>query len=308
MTNEVGSKKFWMTGLVPATFTPMHEDGSLNLAQVLTIVERLLACKTTALFVCGTTGESASLSTPERKATLEAFIGAAAGRIPVVAHVGHSAIIESRDLAEHARCAGAAAIAATPPTFFRPASVDALVDCMGAIAAGAPQLPFYYYHIPHMTGVSLDMVDFLRQARDRIPTLAGIKYTAPTLYEFQSCAALDSGRFNMVFGSDEMLLSGLAAGAQGAVGSTYNLCAPLYQQVMRCFAEGQLAEAQRLQLISVRMVEAVKKYRPLPALKSMMKLAGVDCGPTRLPLIPMTSAEIEGLRQELAAIGFLEWL
>ena len=308
MSKKVGSNKFWMTGLVPATFTPMHEDGSLNLDQVLPVVERLLAFKAMALFVCGTTGESASLSTPERKATLEAFIGAAAGRIPVVAHVGQSAIIESRDLAEHAQRSGAAAIAATPPTFFKPASVEALVDCMAAIALAAPQLPFYYYHIPHMTGVSLDMVEFLRRAADRIPTLSGIKYTAPTLYEFQACAALDGGRFNMVFGSDEMLLSGLAAGAQGAVGSTYNLCAPLYHEIMSLFAKGKHAEAQCLQLLSVNMVEAVKRYRPLPALKSMMKLAGVDCGPTRLPLIPMTSAEIEGLRQELAAIGFLEWL
>ena len=77
---------------------------------------------------------------------------------------------------------------------------------------------------------------------------------------------------------------------------------------MSLFAKGKHAEAQCLQLLSVNMVEAVKRYRPLPALKSMMKLAGVDCGPTRLPLIPMASAEIEGLRQALAAMGFLEWM
>lgn len=302
------SKKFWMTGLVPATFTPMHDDGSLNLAQVAPIVERLLAFKVMALFACGTTGESASLSTPERKATLEAYIAAAAGRIPVVAHVGHTAIIESRDLAAHAQRSGAAAIAATPPFFFRPASVDALVICIAEIASAAPDLPFYYYHIPHMTGVSLDMVDFLRQAGDRIPTLAGIKYTAPTLYEFQSCAAQDGGRFNMVFGTDEMLLSGLAAGARGAVGSTYNLGAPLYHEIISLFAGGKLAEAQALQLISAKMVEAVKRYRPLPALKAMMKIAGVDCGPTRNPLIAMTDLELEGLRQELVDIGFLRWM
>ena len=187
-------------------------------------------------------------------------------------------------------------------------SIDDLVDCVAEIAAAAPDLPFYYYHIPHMTGVHLDMVDFLRRGADRIPTLAGIKYTAPTLYEFQSCAALDGGRFNMVFGSDEMLLSALAAGAQGAVGSTYNLSAPLYNRIMALFADGQLAEAQQLQLLSVRMVEAVKKYRPLPALKSMMKLGGIDCGPTRKPLLTMTPAEIDALERDLAKIGFLEWM
>lgn len=302
------SRKFWLTGLVPATFTPMHDDGSLNLGRVEAIVERLIGFKTTALFACGTTGESVSLSTPERKATLEAFISASAGRIPVIAHVGHTAIVESRELAEHAQRMGAAAISATPPFYFRPVSIADLVDCVAEIASAAPDLPFYYYHIPHMTGVQLDMVDFLRRGAERIPTLAGIKYTAPTLYEFQSCAALDGGRFNMVFGSDEMLLSALAAGAQGAVGSTYNLSAPLYHRIMALFADGQLAEAQRLQLISVKMVEAAKKYRPLPALKSMMKLGGIDCGPTRKPLLAMTPAEIDALERDLAEIGFLEWM
>lgn len=299
---------FWLTGLVPATFTPMNEDGRLNLDHVAPIVERMIGFETSALFVCGTTGESASLSTPERKATLEAFVDASTSRIPVIAHVGHTAIAESRDLAEHAQRAGAAAISATPPFYFRPATIDDLVDCIADIASAAPDLPFYYYHIPHMTGVQLDMVEFLRRGGDRIPTLAGIKYTAPTLYEFQSCAALDGGRFNMVFGSDEMLLSGLAAGAQGAVGSTYNLSAPLYHKIMSLFSSGQQSEARRLQLISVQMVEAVKKYRPLPALKSMMKLAGVDCGPTRLPLKAMTEGEVEALTRDLEAIGFLEWM
>lgn len=300
--------RFWMTGLVPATFTPMHQDGSLNLTQAVPMVERLLAHKVKALFVCGTTGESASLSTLERKATLEAFIAASAGRIPVVAHVGHTALADARDLAAHAQQVGAVAIAALPPFYFKPDSVDVLVACMADIAAAAPALPFYYYHIPHLTGVTLDMVAFLRRAADRIPTLAGIKYTAPTLYEFQTCAALDGGRFNMVFGVDEMLLSGLAAGAQGAVGSTFNLAAPLYREVMSLFAAGNHAEAQRLQLLSARMVLTIKKYRPLPALKSMMKMAGVDCGPMRLPMVAMAPDEVDALKRDLAEIDFLGWM
>lgn len=302
------ANEFWMTGLVPATFTPMHDDGSLNLDLVVPMVERMLAFNVMSLFVCGTTGECTSLSTAERKATLEAFLAASAGRIPVIAHVGHTALADSRDLAEHAQKAGAVAIAATPPFYFKPESVSVLVDCMAAIAAAAPGLPFYYYHIPHLTGVTLDMEDFLLQASGRIPNLAGIKYTAPTLYEFQACAALDKGRFNMVFGVDEMLLSGLAAGAKGAVGSTYNLAAPLYHRIRECFDEGNLAEAQRLQHLSVRMVALVKKYRPLPALKSMMKIAGLDCGPARLPLVAMEQGEIDALRRGLAEIEFLEWM
>lgn len=298
---------FRMSGLVPATFTPMHEDGSLNLGVVPAMVERLIAFRSNALFVCGTTGESSSMTTPERKATLEAFLEASAGRVPIVAHVGHTSLTDCRDLAAHAQANGAAAVATTPPFYFRPGSVPELVDCMAEIAAAAPKLPFYYYHIPHLTGVSLSMENFLRQAKERIPNLGGIKYTAPTLYEFMACTAVDNGHFNMVFGCDEMLLSGLAAGATGAVGSTYNLAAPLYHRIRECFESGKIEEARQLQLLSVQMVVLVQKYRALPALKSMMKIAGIDCGPTRLPLVPMKPEEIESLKCGLEALDFLKW-
>jgi N-acetylneuraminate lyase len=287
----------------------MHDDGSLNLAQVGAIVDHLVARDVNALFACGSTGESASMTTAERQATLEAYCTAAAGRIPIIAHVGHTALADARALAAHAQQTGAAAIAALPPFYFKPATVATLVACMAEIAAAAPDLPFYYYHIPGLTGVNLDMVEFLRQGEQRIPTLAGIKYSSPTLYEFQACANYAGGRFNLLFGVDEMLLSGMAAGAHGAVGSTYNFAAPLYQAILRAFAAGEMAEAQRLQLLSAQMVlKVIGSYRPLPGLKTMMGFAGVECGPARLPHVALTPAESAALHADLAEMGFLEWL
>jgi N-acetylneuraminate lyase len=302
------TERFRITGLVPATFTPMRADGSLDLARVAPMVEHLLAYEVGALFVCGTTGEGALLTTDERKATLEAFVAAARGRTPVVAHVGHAGLADARELAAHAQRAGAAAVSALPPSYFKPASVELLVASIAQIASAAPELPFYYYHIPGFTGVTLDIAEFLRQGAERIPNLAGIKYTAPTLYEFQSCAAVSDARFDLLFGVDEMLLAGLATGARGAVGSTYNLAPRLYNELIACFAAGDLAGAQRLQLLSVRMVEVIKRYRPLPAQKAMMSFVGIDCGPTRLPMQAMTPEETASLEHELAQIGFLEWM
>ena len=302
------SKKFALRGLVAATFTPMHADGSLNLAMTGPMIERLLAGKVSAAFACGTTGECASLTSEERRQTLSAFIDAAAGRMPVIAHVGHSALADSCELAAHAQAVGAAAVATTPPYYFKPDSVAALVDCMAQIAAAAPDLPFYYYHIPHLTGVTLSMEAFLRQAADRIPNLVGIKYTAPTVYEFQTCAAFDNSRFDLLFGCDEMLLSGIAAGAQGAVGSTYNLAPRLYHRILECFESGQIEEARRLQLLSARMVDVVRAFGPLPALKAMLSLVDCDFGPTRMPLAALTPEKIATLRQQLDELGFLEWM
>lgn len=301
--------QFWITGLVPATFTPMREDGSLNLGQVQPIVDHLAAQKVSALFACGSTGESASLTTAERQATLEAYVHSAAGRLPVIAHVGHTSLVAARALAAHAQQVGAAAIAALPPFYVKPASVAVLVTCMAEIAAAAPALPFYYYHIPGLTGVNLDMTEFLRLGAERIPTLAGIKYSSPTLYEFQTCLDVAGCRYNMLFGVDEMLLSGLAAGAHGAVGSTFNFAAPLYQAIMQAFAAGNVAEAQRLQRLSAQMVhQVVSRYRGAPGLKAMMAFAGLDCGPTRLPQVALTPAEVTSLHRDLADLGFLEWL
>lgn len=299
---------YQMTGLVPATFTPMKADSSLNLAQVAPLVRRLQAQGVGGLFVCGTTGEGALLTSSERMATLEAYVAAAGTRTPVVAHVGHAGVADARELAAHAQRSGAAAISALAPSYFKPTSIETLVESMAQIAAGAPELPFYYYHIPGFTGVTLDMAEFLRQASARIPNLAGIKYTSPTLFEFQSCAAVDAGRFDLLWGVDEMLLGGLATGARGAVGSTYNLAPRLYNELIAAFAAGNLLEAQRLQLLSVRMVEVIKRYRPLPAQKAMMSFIGIDAGPTRLPLQPMSAEETAALKQELDAIGFLQWM
>lgn len=301
--------RFWITGLVPATFTPMHKDGSLNLTQVQPIVDHLVTKEVAALFVCGSTGESTALTTAERQATLEAYVTAVAGRLPVIAHVGHTSLTAARLLAAHAQQVGAAAIAALPPFYIKPASVDVLVACLAEIAAAAPNLPFYYYHIPGLTGVNLDMVEFLRQGAERIPTLAGIKYSSPTLYEFQNCLDVAGGRFNMLFGVDEMMLSGLAAGAHGAVGSTFNFAAPLYQEIIGAYQAGDLAAAQRRQLLSSQMVyQVVRHYRGAPGIKAMMAVAGLDCGPTRLPQVALTPAEIEALRRDLTGLGFLEWL
>ncbi len=302
-------KPFWITGLVPATFTPMHDDGSLNLAPIGPTVDRLVEQGVSALFICGSTGESASLTTAERQATLEAFVTAAAGRLPVIAHVGHTSLADARALASHAQRVGAAAIAALPPFYVKPGSVKVLVDCMAEIASAAPDLPFYYYHIPGLTGVNLDMVEFLRQGGARIPTLAGIKYSSPTLYELQACVAFEGGRFNILFGVDEMLLSGLAAGAHGAVGSTFNFAAPLYHAIMAAFKAGDLEKAQRLQLLSAQMVlKVVGSYRPLPGLKAILGFAGPSYGPARLPQVALTPAEIDSLRADMAGLGFLEWV
>jgi N-acetylneuraminate lyase len=224
----------------------------------------------------------------------------------VIVQVGHNSLAEAAGLAAHAQAIGADAISATPPNYFKPRSVDNLIDGMEQVAQAAPDLPFFYYHIPAVTGVDFDMVEFLRQGGPRLPTLAGIKYSKPTVYEMHSCANLEGGRYRLFFGTDEMLLSGLINGANGAVGSTYNFAAPLFRRIIKAFEEGNLSEAQRLQGLAADLVRPLNSYRGNPAIKAMMKIIGLDCGPTRLPQISLTKPEEDSLRKEMEALGFFE--
>jgi N-acetylneuraminate lyase len=291
---------------VAAVFTPMHGDATLNLDPVEPIVEYLIGKGVAGLYVCGTTGEGPSLSTEERKAVAAAYVSAARGRIPVVIQVGHTSVQEAAHLAAHAQAIGAAAISAVSPWYFKPASVDVLVDCLAMITAAAPDLPFYYYHQPALTGVQLDMLELLRLGPDRLPTFAGIKYSAQKVDDFQACVEFADGRYDILFGCDEMLLSGLAAGARGAVGSTYNFLAPLYRRVIEAFERGDLDEARRCQGLAVKLVHTIVRYRVHAGLKAAMKLIGIDCGPTRLPVAALQPKEVERLRQELDALGFFD--
>jgi N-acetylneuraminate lyase len=301
------SNRFWMTGLIPATFTPLQPDGSLKLAVVEPMVEQLIRDGVTGLYVCGSTGEGVSLTREERMAATEAFVAATRGRIPIVVQVGHNSIAEARLLAAHAQAAGADAISATPPSYFRPPTLAALVECMAEIAAAAPGLPFYYYHIPGMTGVTPNVAALLREGGGRIPTLAGVKFSHTAVFEMQAALAVEDGRYNLLFGSDEMLLSGLCAGAHGAVGSTYNFAAPLYNRILAAYAACDMATAQRLQAHAVEMVNVLVRHGGNAAIKGVMALLDLDCGPVRLPQVALTGEQQESLRQELDAIGFFRW-
>ncbi|MGK6353043.1 dihydrodipicolinate synthase family protein [Parapedobacter sp. DT-150] len=297
-----------INGLIAATFSTFHADGSLNLEGIPPLVDKLVADGLKGIFICGTNGEGPNLTIEERMTVAEEYVRVAKGRLLVLVHVGHAAIAESRKLAAHAEKIGADAISAVAGFYFKPTSVANLVACMADIASAAPHTPFYYYHIPTLTGVGMDMVEFLQLGEAQIPNLAGIKYTASTLHEYQACLDYSNGKFDILFGYDELLLSALAVGAKGAIGSTYTFAAPMYLQVIKAFNTGDMSAAQSLQLRLVKMIRAMVKYPPIPSQRAIMKMLGYDLGTCRLPLTPLTGHEAAALQQELDDLSFFEAL
>jgi len=294
------------SGIIAATFTPMHADGSLNLDAVPAIVDRLVQHKLGGLYVCGSTGEGPLLTTEERKAVAGAYVAASAGRIPVIVQTGHASNWESRGLAAHAADIGADALSALPPTYFKPDSLEMLIACLKEVTDGAPKLPFYYYHIPPLTSVAFDMRAFLRDAPAAIPSLAGVKFSSHLLQEFQACIDQAKGDYQLFYGVDDMFVSGYAVGASGAVGSTYNVMAPLYQEAMAAYDAGDSPRAFALQVEAGRIVAKILEYKGMAGLKAVMKMIGLDCGPSRLPLHTLNDGEYESLRGVLESEGFFE--
>src|SRR5688500_6786663 len=215
-------------GLIAAAFTPFHEDGSLNFSMIPALVDKLVNDGLKGIFVCGSNGEGPNMTREERMKCAEEFVKAANRRLLIIVHVGHSSIAESKILAAHAAEIGADAFSSVAAFYFKPVSVENLVHCMADIASAAPELPFYYYHIPHLTGVSMDMIEFLQLAGSLIPNLAGIKYSSPTIHEYQACLNFEQGRFDILYGLDELLLPALSIGAKWALGSTYTFADTLY--------------------------------------------------------------------------------
>jgi N-acetylneuraminate lyase len=291
-----------LTGLIPAAHTPFHRDGSLNLAMVDSQAALFRESGLRGVFVAGTTGEYASLTSPERKALCEKWLDAAGDSIRVAVHVGDNCQADAIDLAAHARHSGAVAIAAMAPSYFKPATVQDLIDYCMPIAEEADPLPFYYYHIPCMTNVALPVAEFLREARFRIPNLRGIKFSHDDLVDLQGCIAAEGGAFDVLFGFDEALLAGLALGARGAVGGTYNFAAPIYLRLMRSFESGDIAVARAAQFRATEMVRTLAATGFTAASKAVMAMVGVDCGPVRCPLRNLSSAQLTALYEKLATL------
>lgn len=296
--------RFSLPGLTAAPFTPFTPDGRLAATRIPDLARLLAKNGVTGAFVCGTTGEGYSLTVSERQQVLQAWRAAAPANLKVIAHVGHPTLADSRDLARHAQDTGADAFSTLAPSFFRPPGVAELVAWCQEVAAAAPRLPFYYYHIPSMTGVTIKVADFLREAADRIPNLAGVKFTFEDLEDYRACVAFGGGRYDILFGRDEMLLDSLCAGGNGAVGSTYNYMAPVYHRLIAAHRAGDHARASGEQARARSAIDAMVAAGGLPAGKVIMKLIGVDCGPVRLPLRNLSADDVARLRTRLESVGF----
>lgn len=293
-------------GLIDAPFTPFHEDGSLNLAPIPEYAALLASNGLKGVFINGSSGEGYMLTEEERMQLAEAWMAAVPEDFKVIVHVGSTSVMSSRRLAEHAQKIGAWGIGAMATPFPKIGSIEQLCRYCEEIASAAPELPFYYYHIPAFNGAFLSMYDFLKAVDGRIPNFAGIKYTFESLYEYNRCRRYQNGKFDMLHGQDETILPCLAmGGAQGGIGGTTNYNGRCLTGILEAWKKGDLEKARQLQDFAQDVIDVICNFRGnIVGGKRIMKLIGLDLGPNRVPFMSVTEEEEQELRRQLEAIDF----
>ncbi|MBC8768364.1 dihydrodipicolinate synthase family protein [Arenibacter sp. BSSL-BM3] len=295
-----------MNGLIAATYAPLHNDSSINLEIISTYGQFLKNNKVKGAFVNGSTGDFVSLTTKERKEIITEWSKNKPNDFFLVNHVGHNSLKEAKDLATHSSDK-VDAIAALAPYYFRLSSLKSLLEYCKEIAGCAPDTPFYYYHIPVLTGANFLMHEFLELASKEIPNFAGIKFTNNNLIDYKYCKDFNNGAYNILFGFDEILLASLPLGAEGWVGSTYNHLAPLYLSIIEAFHNNDHKLAAALQEKSMKFVDILNAKGGFNgAAKSFMKVLGVDCGPSRFPHVTLSPKELEEAKTTLEALGIMD--
>jgi N-acetylneuraminate lyase len=295
-----------LKGLIAAPFTPMDKNRELNLSLIPEYYQFLKHNKVTGAFISGSTGEGVSMSLSEKKAVAKAWADATNHDqdFKVMTLLGGTSLTDCKELAMYAQQVGLYAVSFTAPFYFKPANATTLADCCKQIADVVPDMPFYYYHIPVLTGVDFSMIDLLKNVDGKIPNFAGIKYTHEDFMDFLSCLHFQNGKYDMLWGRDENMLPALSIGAKGAVGSTFNYAAPLYYDLIDAFNQNDFKKAQALQQRSIDMITLLGKYGGIATGKAYMTLVGLDCGGFRLPVKNMNDEQFQLFEKDTEQINF----
>ena len=297
-----------INGYIAAPFTPMFENGEINFNLISDYYKFLKRNGLDGAFIAGSSGEGALLTVEERIVLAEKWKEVSDDDFKIIVHTGGTNLKDQKVLAEHAQKIETWGIAAMAPAFLPPTRIDEFIEFCKEIAIAAPELPFYYYHIPPLNKFNLSVVDFLNQAENKINNLAGVKFTDTNIHEFDQCRYIGNGKYEMLWGLDEMFLDSLVYGNKSGVGGTYNHCFSLYKNMTEAFSINDLDSCRSLQHKSHLFCNVLKKYRGnITCGKRIMKFIGLDCGPNRIPLQSISKNEEKELEQDLNSIGFFEF-
>ncbi|TLS53341.1 N-acetylneuraminate lyase [Paenibacillus antri] len=302
---SASQRKETFGGIYTALVTPMHEDGSIDYDSLVRLTTHQIDQGVKGFYVGGSTGEGFLLTGEERQRVLETVVGAAAGRAVVLAHIGCIGTMDSIALAKHAERQGVDAISAVVPFYYKlsPREIQGHYEAIMASVAA----PMIVYHFPGATGVSLSL-DFY-EGLSRNPQCIGVKFTSLNLFEMQQIRARCGEDFLIFNGHDEVYASGALAGADGAIGSTFNIMPGLFVGMHRLLSEDGWKSGRTVQAMQAeanRVIAHMVGYDVIPYEKYMLYLQGIVRTPTaRQPLRRFTPEERSRLEAFFESSGAL---
>lgn len=284
-------------GVVPALLTVFDKDENIDEKGMRALVSYLIDKGVDGLYLTGSTGEGFTMTSEERKKVVEIVMDETAGRVPVVVHVGAIGTKISIDLAKHAKDVGATGISSVPPFYWR-FNEEQIINYYKDIAE-AVDIPMIVYNVP-LAGL-LGMAAIKRLAQ--IKGVAGIKYTALSQYEITQIKDEVGKDFLVYSGADEMAMNGIISGADGIIGSFYNMMPELFINIYNAVQAKELDKAAKLQQQAVEIIMLALSYPSFYAvMKTIIKWLGVDAGYCRRPFSNVTDEEEVELKKAYKAL------
>ena len=299
-----------INGVIPAMITSFNKDESINKEGIRKTINYLISEKVNGLYITGSTGETFLMSQDEKKQVIEIIVEEVNGRVPVIAHIGSIGTKITTELGQYAEKVGVDALSALPP-FYYGFSNDEIFNYYTDIS-NTTNLPITIYNISHAHLMDLDMLKRLAA----IKNVKGVKYTAPTHFNFNKIKKEVGENFKIYSGMDEMSLSGLISGADGIIGSFYNLMPEMFVDIYAKVKEGNINAAKKIQeKINIIILYALGKSG-YPFIKMGLNWLGIDSGYVRKPFTTFIDREIENTikndlkkltdQNDLSGIKFLD--
>ena len=274
-------KKF--SGIWPAMLTPLTEGGEIAHEQIDKIVELFVKQRLGGLYVLGSTGQWPVLRIEQRMAAAERIVKTAAGRIPVMVHVGAVATDDAVTLARHAAKIGANAVSCVTPIYY-PATTDVTFEHYRRIGA-ATDLPLFIYHLSYVNQLAISPREYAERIL-ALPHIAGMKITDRDLYQFGLIHVHSQGRLQLFSGADEVMCHAALSGAIGAIGTFYNVWGPACQTARQAFVNGSFEAGRRFMLTFQKAIgEVLQSGSIWDFLRAAMRIKyGIEIGPPIAPL------------------------
>ncbi len=294
-------KKRIFTGAATALVTPMFEDGSVNFAALETIIEDQIKGGIDALVICGTTGEAATLDTEEHIKVIEEAAKITKGRVPIIAGTGSNDTAYSVELSNMAIKAGADALLLVTP-YYNKTSQAGLIAHYNYIADRV-DAPIILYNVPSRTGVNILPETYAELAKHK--NIVAAKEANGDVSSVIKTKALCGDNLDIYSGNDDQIVPILSVGGIGVISVLSNVAPKETHDMCQAYFDNDTKKALDLQIKYIDLINALfSDVNPIPV-KEAMNIMGMNLGPCRLPLVPMSDAKREALKNELKKVDLI---